>query len=342
LIHLHLLAAEAVQPSFTKGMIAFLAMFVIFVGSIWLLLSMILGARLGYFVAATTMFGVIMLIAAIWFVTGLGPKGPDGFFGHLGEETGWQPIAAGPHLTSINSPFGVFDVSNTGGGGWIKPAKDKVLADLQLPDDSTLVELDTAKPVMDGLVLGAISPIPGKVKEVAEQIHGKISLESGKFQTTDVRMKQVKVDGKDSILAAGRSVPSDTMSAGDLGGAKEGKVSKYLAELDSRLSPGDPVMEVKTDSGTVVLKADKPGRLILFGFKVGDKIKPNVSFATVDITGQPGTAQPAEVAAVRVRGSVKVPAAIYFLTALILFALHLIGLSKVEKRQKLTAQPVQA
>jgi len=306
---------------------------VVFIGSTWLLLSMILGVKLGYFVTASCFLGVIILLSSIWFVTGLGPKGPDGFIGQLGIETGWEPVAAGPELSSVKSEYGEFNVSDYPNAGWVKPGPNNYLADLA-GEDTTAKEMENAKPVMDSLVLEANSPIPGKRKEVASKVQGKITLESGKFVTTDIRMKETKVVGKDSVIAVGRSVPSEVLTAGAFGADKEGKVAKYIAKLDDTLKVGTPVMEVATPSGTVVLKADKPGRLIVFGFKVGDKIKPNVPFATVDISGQPGAQPPAQVIAARVRGSVKMPALVYLLSSLALFVLHLLGLSRIEKRQK--------
>ncbi|MGI8425736.1 MAG: hypothetical protein ACR2M4_03885 [Actinomycetota bacterium] len=332
------LALDLGNPVFIKGFLAFATMFVVFIGSTWLLLSMILGVKLGYLVTGACFFSVMILLSAIWFLTGLGPKGPDGFIGQLGIETGWEPVAAGPDLSSVKSEFGDFDVSDYPGAGWVEPAPNKYLADLT-GDDSTANEMDNAKPVMDSLILAANSPIPGKRKEVADHVKGRITLEAGKFHTTDIRMKETKVVGKDSVIAVGRSVPSDVLTAGAFGADKEGKVSEYIADVGDVLNAGTPVMEVTTASGTVQLKADRPGRLILFGFKVGDKIKPNVPFATVDISGQPGAQAPVQVIAVRVRGSVKMPAFVYLVSSSVLFVLHLLGLSRMEKRQKIIAQP---
>lgn len=331
------LALDVTNPMFVKGFLAFAAMFVVFIGSAWLLLAMIIGPKLGYFVTAACFFGVMVILSAIWFVTGLGPKGEQGFIGDLGVETAWEVAAAGPDLGTVETEVGTFDVSDYP-NNWVTPARNKRLADLS-GEQSTLTEVANARPVMEALVLDAVSPIPGKRKEVAPHLKGEIGLETENFVTTDVKMKETKVKGKDSIMAVGRAVPSRDLMSGDLGGAKEATVTKFLAEEEAQLKPGDPVMEVTADNRTMALAADSPGRLVDFGFRLKDKVKPNVPIATVDISGQPGAPSPVEILAVRVRGSEKVPAFIYLVASTLLLALHLVGVSKIERRQKALLQP---
>jgi hypothetical protein len=102
------------------------------------------------------------------------------------------------------------------------------------------------------------------------------------------------------------------------------------------VTPGMPIMEVDAEGQTITLNSDKTGRLISFGFREEDQIKPNVPFATIDMTGQPGAPDDAEVAVVRVRGSVRVPAFIYLVVSLALMLFHLRGVSKVEREARLS------
>ncbi len=323
------------DPVFLKGLAAFLTMVVVFIGSVWLLTSMILGVRMGYFVTASSFFGVMILLSLIWFTTALGPKGAEGFVGKLGEDTTWHAIGTGRALSTVESEFGNFDVSDYPDGDWIVPSLKGVLADLRSgKGESTQKELETVKPVMESLVLGAVSPVPGIREDVAEQVQGDVELVAGKFQTTEVRMREATVDGKKSIVAVGRAVPTDVMNAGKLGGLQDGKVSAFLTKPGDRVSIGDAMMSVKSASGTVELRADKAGKLIAFGFRIGDKIKPDVNFAVIDVTGQPSSPDPVEVVAVRVRGSVRTPAVVYLVVSLILFALHMMGLRNTERAAK--------
>lgn len=335
-----LLAVAAPAPggtgTFVKGLAVFIAFVVIFVGSVWLLTSMILGARLGYFVTGACLFAVTFMISTIWFVTKLGPKGEQGFLGDLGLETGWIAIGAGPKLSSVGAPQGRWNIADfPNGKGWVVPKSRRYLADLKGPD-STATELANVKPIMDTLITEAVSPVPGIRDRVKGQVRGQVGLDPSAFLTTDIKMKQVKVEKKDSVIAVGRAVPTAKLTAGALGSAPDGTVSRFLVKPGTDVIPGQPVMEVKAGSQVVQLTADKPGKLLRFEFKTGDKIKPNVAFATVDITGQPGVPQPVEVAAIRVRGSVRIPAFIYLVGSLVLMVLHLIGVSKTEKAARLT------
>ncbi|MCA1841022.1 MAG: hypothetical protein ABR507_04830 [Actinomycetota bacterium] len=328
------------DPVFVKGMAAFLGMFVVFVGACYLLLLLILGPKLGYFVLGSCFFAVMVVMSLIWVVTGLGPKGGQACPRGKGCETAWTPAVVSAQLTDVKTDFGTFPVSDyPDGQGWLVPNKNDRPADLG-KKDSTQTELDNLKPVMDAFVGQAVSPIPGKRKEVEAQVLGPVKLESGKYQITDVRMKQAKVAGKESLIAIGRAVASDNLTAGALSnGAKEGVVADFIAKVGDTLQPGDPVLSVKTSSGEVTMPADKGGKLLSFGLRKDDKIKQGVPFGFVDITGQPGVPEPVQVSAIRVRGSVRTPALYYLFATLLLFALHMGGLARIEKAKKLALQP---
>jgi hypothetical protein len=334
------------DPVFVKGMAAFLGMVIVFVGSCYLLLTLILGPKLGYLVLGSCFFAVLLITSMIWFVTGLGPKGGEQCPHGKGCETTWTPSAVAPQLAEVKTDFGDYNVSDyPDGQGWSAPSKDGHPASLG-KKDSTKDELDNLKPVIDAFVGQAVSPIPGKRKEVASEVLGPVSLESGKYQITDVRMKEAKVAGKDSLIAVGRAVPSTNLTAGALSnGAKEGTVDEFLVKAGDTVRVGDPIVRVKTPGGPVEITADKNGKLLTFGLRAatstgaGDKIKQGVPYAFLDISGQPGAPEPAQVAAIRVRGSVRTPALYYLFATALLFALHMGALDRLEKSRKAVLQP---
>lgn len=303
------------DPTFIKGLAAVATAVVVLMGSVWLLLSLILGARMGYFVTAVSFFGIMVLMSGIWIITALGPKGP---------ETTWHPIAVGPLLSSIDSQYGDFDVADYPDGNWQLPSEKEKLADLR-KKETTQTEFENAKPVMDAFVSNAISPIPGKRKEVEREVLGEVGLQPGKFQLTNFRMKETQVDGKESLIAVATAVTSDLLTAGVI---KEGLVERYLAVTGTAVSQGDPLIRVS--SGATVT-ADKDGKIISFSLTIDDKIKTGIPYATIDLTGQPGAAKPAEVAGVRVRGGVRIPSLYYMAASLLLFALHMAGLRSTER-----------
>lgn len=70
---------------FVTGIAAVVAAVVVFVGSIWLLLTMVLGARLAYFVTASLTLGFVLIMAVVWSIgTPLGP---------VGQLPGFDPVA---------------------------------------------------------------------------------------------------------------------------------------------------------------------------------------------------------------------------------------------------------
>lgn len=322
------------DPVFIKGVLAFVTMFVVFVGSAWLLLSMILGVRLGYFVMASCLFGVLMLISTIWFVTGLGPKAETGFLGSLGEETNWHPIAVGPTLSRVETNWGMFNLGSYPRGEWEKPS-DRKVADLP----SSKAEVASATPVMEELVNQAVSEIPGVREGAKSMVKGEVKLQKDGFEITDVMMKEQKIADKDPVLAVGKAVATSEVNSGSLNNQSDGEVAKLLVKPGDQVSAGQPIMSVRTPGGTFDLTSDKPGKLVEFSFALGDKIKPNVPFASIDVTGQPGIPPPVEVAAARVRGSVKVPAFIYLAIFTALFVVHLRALSRTEKALQGKPQP---
>ncbi len=313
------------DPTFFKGVAAFLVASTILFGSIYLLLTMILGARMAYWLTGSAIFGILIILSLIWFGTGLGPKGPD---------TTWNPIAAGPDLEMVEGFGERYNVSAYPSGDWKPPREGEHLADLG-GDDDTASEFDALKPVLETFVATTVSPIPGKREEVEPLVQGSVGLKPGSFQITDVEMKEESVDGKPSIVAMARAVPSSTLTADSLGeGAEEGDIKRLLAEAGDSVSPGDPIMEVETTGGTVMVEASKAGEILEFTLQPGDKIKPGNSVATINLSGQSGQPTPVEVAAARVRGSVRTPPLFYLLGAALLFAFHMFGLSRAEKARK--------
>lgn len=61
---------------FIEGVAAVVASIIVFVGTIWLLLTVIMGARLAYFVTASVTLGFIFIMTLVWsYGTPLGPVG---------------------------------------------------------------------------------------------------------------------------------------------------------------------------------------------------------------------------------------------------------------------------
>jgi hypothetical protein len=350
-----------VDPVFVKGVAAFAIFMVLFVGGTWLLLSFVVGRRLAYFITGSIFFGIMVIMSIIWIGT-LPPDPQAKFFktalGPKGIETTWFGIGVGKQLAKVDlatvpgAGKSTFDVSDYPSGKWVAPHPGGHLADVAGADD-TDKEVANAKPVMETLVNTAISSIPGLRKSVANITYSSVELQSGSYTITDLLMREGSVDGKLSIIAVGRAVPSDTLKTPTLGpGIEEGTVSKHLVKEGDKVSAGQPILEVSTSSGSVQVNSPESGRVVAYGLAAahttrsgavikGDKIKPAVPFATIDLTGQPGQPDPVQVVAARVRGNVQIPALYYLIASTVLFLLHMLGLSRTEQRLR-AMRPVNA
>jgi hypothetical protein len=86
------------EPDLVKGIVVVIAAFVLFVGSVYVMLTAVFGLRMGYLVLAVSFFGWMIIFSMLWTfgqpkifgVTGLLPN-----LGPRGTEAHWQVFAAG-------------------------------------------------------------------------------------------------------------------------------------------------------------------------------------------------------------------------------------------------------
>jgi hypothetical protein len=92
--------------------------FVLFVGSIYLLLAAVFGRRMGYLVLAVAFFGWMLIFSSIW-AWGLFSQGPTTKtnLGPRGTEPHWQALGAGVQVASPRYPV----VSKYPGPPWVAP-----------------------------------------------------------------------------------------------------------------------------------------------------------------------------------------------------------------------------
>jgi len=86
------------EPNMVKGVTVVVAAFVLFIGSVYLLLSAVFGLRMGYLVLAVSFFGWMIIFSMLWAFGQPKVLGVTGLLPHLGPrgtEPGWQVIAAG-------------------------------------------------------------------------------------------------------------------------------------------------------------------------------------------------------------------------------------------------------
>jgi hypothetical protein len=86
------LALLALSPNFWKGVAVIICAFILFVGSIYVLLAAVFGLRMGYLVLAVSFFGWMIIMSALWT---FGAPGTLRNLGPRGYEAHWQVFAAG-------------------------------------------------------------------------------------------------------------------------------------------------------------------------------------------------------------------------------------------------------
>lgn len=96
---------------FVTGVAVTIAGIVVFIGSIFLLLSLVMGGRLAYFVTASVTLAVLTILGVVWSINPLGP---------VGQLPAWVPQAAADKPAEIN--FG--PMSSYPGGPWQTPNKN--------------------------------------------------------------------------------------------------------------------------------------------------------------------------------------------------------------------------
>src|SRR5687767_10559914 len=83
------------DTAFITGMAAFVSAMLVFVGSAFLLLALILGPKLAYFVTASITLAFTLIMGVVWSINPLGP---------LGQSPEWEPIDAQTDTSALEFP----------------------------------------------------------------------------------------------------------------------------------------------------------------------------------------------------------------------------------------------
>ena len=110
--------ALEIDSTFIQGMAAFVSAIIVFVGSVALLLALVLGARLAYFISATITLSFVLIMSIVWsFGWNTTPLGP------VGQLPKWSAIAVGETVDDVD--FGPAS-SYPDEGNWHAVDKDDV------------------------------------------------------------------------------------------------------------------------------------------------------------------------------------------------------------------------
>lgn len=94
------------DQTFWVGLAAFISAVVIFCGSVWLLLAVVMGPRLAYFVSASVTLGFVLIMGAVWsYGTPLGPVGELPSWNGVDAAAAGASLDFGPASSYPDSPW---------------------------------------------------------------------------------------------------------------------------------------------------------------------------------------------------------------------------------------------
>jgi hypothetical protein len=100
-----------VDTIFVEGVAATISAIIVFCGSVWLILTMVMGARLAYFVTASITLAFIIIMSVVWSINPLGP---------VGELPSWQEVSASENAAQLEGP----SASSYPDSPWTAPSED--------------------------------------------------------------------------------------------------------------------------------------------------------------------------------------------------------------------------
>jgi hypothetical protein len=161
-----------------KGGLSVVVGFILFIGSVLLMLSAVFGRKMGYLVLSVSLFGWMILFSAVW-VFGFYSQGPETpvDLGPRGREPGWVVEAAGQNVTSF--PYPQFSSYPTG-DAWEVP-----------------------KPGQSASVQSVTGAIQSYLAQQANQEAGLGQFDPGAFQTTEFTVQDVEFATADDASLAG-------------------------------------------------------------------------------------------------------------------------------------------
>ena len=178
----------AIDRIFIEGVLAVVAGVVLFAGSIYVLISAVFGARMGYLIAATGFFAFFVILAAIW---AFGAPGTLPFLGPKGSLPEWVPVAAGQDLTSPTYPV----IEAYPGSPWEPPGKRDTaqIEPVTLAFQEFLAEEAQAE-LREAGIQGQLAPEDFQVQEIRFARSGETRLAAA-TAFSDTGGRQVEVVG---------------------------------------------------------------------------------------------------------------------------------------------------
>ncbi len=222
------------DTAFVTGSAAFLSAIIVFIGSAFLLLTLVLGARLAYFITASVTLCFVLIMAVVWSINPLGP---------LGQSPEWEPEAIGEEASELD-----FDrASEYPDEPWAEPDEDDANQIIQASE----LESDATKYAETTLSEGEIEGLPQLATLQIAQDSTRL------YQRGDTQYGATLVDVLPPPGIPELGIPEDIAAAEEEAeAAPEAGPPEPLGQLAvvMRYDPGDPLGQARLIGvGTFVL-----------------------------------------------------------------------------------------
>jgi hypothetical protein len=218
------------------GGAAFLAAIIVFVGSAFLLLTLVLGARLAYFVTASVTLCFVLIMAVVWSISSP-PLGP------AGQSPEWEAEAIGEDATALDFE----DASTYPEQPWAEPDDEDANQIIQASE----LESDATKYAETTLSEGEIEGLPQLATLQISQDSTRL------LQKGDTQYGATLVDVLPPPTIPELGIPEDIVAAEEeAAAAPEEEAPEPLGQLAvvMKYDPGDPLGEARMIAlGTLVL-----------------------------------------------------------------------------------------
>jgi hypothetical protein len=152
-----------VSTIFVTGVAVTVAGIIVFIGSIFLLLALVMGARLAYFVTASVTLAVLVILGVVWSINPLGP---------VGQLPEWEPQGAADTPAQINFA----PMSSYPNGPWKAPDKNDAA---QVSLASAMQGVATAA-LQSGITSGKVKNFPTTSTAVVDATKTRLLTQGGK------------------------------------------------------------------------------------------------------------------------------------------------------------------
>jgi hypothetical protein len=185
---------------FITGAGAVAAAIIVFCGSVWLLMTMVMGARLAYFITAAVTLGFLVMMGLVWSTSQLGP---------VGQLPTFDPISI---AEGGNVDFGAAD-SYPDGDGWTVPPEDDEAEQAKIAELETSATdyLETA--IADGKIdtfaavdEAQVAADSGRLIQQGDQTYGAALLEpvAAAGEEEPAQAEEIDPNAPDSVMVVMR------------------------------------------------------------------------------------------------------------------------------------------